>query len=1039
MRQMLCRLVLCAFFAALSCLTANAQEKKWVSGSVKDSTGNPVASATIAEKGTSNQTASNGQGAFRIQVASGATLVISAVGFGTQEVSATDGVNVTLQNAAAGLDEVVVTALGIRRQKKSLGYAVQEVKGRTVADVREPNITNSLSGLVAGLQVIRSSNGPAGSSKIVLRGMNSLTGSNQPLIVVDGIPIDNFTGVENNDFFNPQMDMGNGLADINAEDIESISVLKGAASAALYGSRAGNGAILITTKSGRKVNGLGITVGSTLGFEKILMLPERQSSFAQGNNGVYANDKNNAFNWGPKIEGQEVTNWNGQKENLRAYDNVDAFYGTGVNHNQSVSLQQQYKNTSVYTSMNYLNDKSVIPGAKLTRVNLMTRATSKFGKDDRWSTDFKVQYSNSKAVNRPQAGSNANNYSALLLGMPITVDVTQFKNAVKPDRTMYWWNDLSSQVNPYWNAKYRTNMDDRDRFILNGSIKYQFTEWLDAEIKAGGDMYNTDLDNKLYAGSPLGRTGRYSNGKISFKEFNYSTLITAKKDNLFGKLGGTAALGGNLMDQQWSQLELNVGELQVPDLFLGTNGKDPVSITDKVRDKKINSVYGTVGLNWDGYLYLEGTFRNDWSSALAKNYRSYFYPSISLSYIFTEHLKGLPSWLSYGKIRGSISEVGNDMPPYNLYNTYVIERDANGRTVAKRDNTKFDSTVTNELIRSLELGAELRFLNNRVGLDFSYYRTTASNQLINLPMDPGSGYDFKRINAGRIRNEGFEIAADAKILTNPNGLSWNVNVNFSTNKNTVLEIYPKDDVQIYNLQAFDDAAVVAEAGKLFGEIYGSQFVRVTDKGSADYGKLLLTAQGLPQRSPTIVRLGNQQPKALLGITNTFAYKNWHLGFLVDGRFGGQIFSGTNADLQQSGVAAVTAPGGNRADFVVDGVVAKSGGGYETNTTAVTPQRYWNAVAGVSNLGITEANIYDATNIRLRNVQLSYEFPKKMLGRTPIQRAKLGVSCNNVWLITSHLNGVDPESVFATGGSAVGFEYYAPPTTRSFLINLMLSF
>lgn len=1037
MRQMLCRLVLCAFFAALSCLTANAQEKKWVSGSVKDATGNPVASATVAEKGTSNQTASDNQGAFRIQVANGATLVISAVGFGTQEVSAADGVNVTLQTAASGLDEVVVTALGIRRQKKSLGYAVQEVKGRTVADIREPNVTNSLTGLVAGLQVIRSSNGPAGSSKIVLRGMNSLTGSNQPLIVVDGIPIDNFTGVENNDFYNPQMDMGNGLSDINAEDIESISVLKGAASAALYGSRAGNGAILITTKSGRKASGLGINIGSTLGVESIFTTPDRQKSFAQGADNIF--NPTEGRSWGPKIEGQEVTNWNNQKENLRAYDNVDAFFGSGLNHNQTVSLQQQLKNVAVYTSMNYFNDKSLIPGVKLTRVNLMARATTKFGKDDRWSTDFKVQYSNSKAQNRPQSGANANNYAALLYMMPVSMDVTQFSNSVKPDRTMYWWNTQTSQINPYWNSKYRTNMDIRDRYILNGSIKYAFTSWLDAEIKAGGDMYNTDIESKLYAGSPLGLTGRYANGVQNFKEFNYSTLITAKQDNLFGKLGGSATLGGNLMDQKWSQLNVDAGELQVPDLFLVTNGKNPVSMIDKVRDKKINSVYGTVGLNWDGYLYLEGTFRNDWSSALSKANRSYFYPSVSLSYIFTEHLKGLPSWLSYGKIRGSVSEVGNDMLPYQLYNTYIIERDANNNTVAKRNTVLFDSTVVSELIKSTELGAELRFLNNRIGIDFSYYKTTASNQLIDLPMDPGSGYEKKKINAGKIQNEGFEISADAKVLNSANGLNWNVNVNFSTNKNRVIEIYPREGVTKYNLQQFDDASVVAEAGQLFGEIYGSQYLRVTDKGSADYGKMILTAEGAPQRSETLVRLGNQQPKALLGITNTFSYKNFQLGFLFDGRFGGQIFSGTNALLQENGVAEVTAPGGQRADFVVNGVVAKPGGGYENNTKAISPQRYWEAVSGVANLGITEANIYDATNIRLRNVQLSYDLPKSMLGKTPFQRARIGVSCNNVWLITSHLNGQDPESVFATGNNAVGFEYFAPPTTRTFLFNLSLSF
>jgi TonB-linked SusC/RagA family outer membrane protein len=1039
MRQMLCRLVLSAIFGALSCLTANAQEKKTVTGSVKDATGNPVAAATIAEKGTSNQTASDNQGAFRIQVANGATLVITAVGFGTKEIAATGGaIDVTLQTAAAGLDEVVVTALGIRRQKKSLGYAVQEIKGRSVADIREPNLTNALSGQVAGLQVIRSSNGPAGSSKIVLRGMNSLTGSNQPLIVVDGIPIDNFTGVENNDMWNPQMDMGNGLADINAEDIESISVLKGAASAALYGSRAGNGAILITTKSGRKTNGLGISISSTLGIESIFTTPDRQSAFGQGFEGAFRPDDGNS--WGPKITGQTYKNWKGEDEIMRAYDNVDAFLGSGTSSNTTVSLQQQYRNLSLYTSLNYLNDKSLIPGVKLKRTNITTRATSKFGKDDRWSTDVKVQFSSSNAINRPQAGGNRNNYSSRLYTMPVTLDVTQFKTTRKPDRTMYWWNTNDQQLNPYWSVENILNTDVRDRFIMNGSLKYQFLSWLDAEIKAGGDMYTTSLETKQYYGAPTERNGKYSNGTIVSKEFNYSTLITAKKDNLFGKLGGAATLGGNLMDQQWTQRVTDVGELQVPDLFLLGNGKSNPTFTDKVRDKKINSVFGSLSVNYDGYLFLEGTFRNDWSSALAKANRSYFYPSVSLSYLFTEHIRGLPSWLSYGKLRASVAEVGNDMLPYQLYNTYVVERDPNGNTVSKRYKTLFDSTVVNELINSKELGLELRFLNNRIGLDLSYYKTTASNQLIDLPMDPGSGYDYKKINAGKIENEGFEISADARILQKAEGLNWNMNVNFSTNKNRVLDIYPKEGVSIYNLATYDDVLVVAEAGQLYGQIYGSTYARVNDKGSPHFGKMILTSEGAPQAATgDRVRLGTQQPDALLGITNTFSYKNFNLGFLFDARFGGKVFSATNAILQASGVAAATVRNGEREAFVVDGVIADGAGGYTQNTKAIIPQRYWDAVAGVNNLGITEANLYDATSIRLRNVQLSYSLPKRILGKTPIQSARVGVSCNNVWLITGHLNGQDPEAAFATGNNATGFEFFAPPTTRTILFNLSLSF
>ncbi|NML20819.1 SusC/RagA family TonB-linked outer membrane protein [Pseudoflavitalea sp. G-6-1-2] len=1037
MRQMLCRLLLCTGLMVLGYLTANAQEKKWVSGSVKDPSGNPVAAATIAEKGTSNQTATDAQGLFRIQVAAGAKLLITAIGFGSAEVPANGEVNVTLQTAASGLDEVVVTALGIRRQKKSLGYGVQEIKGRALVEAREPNVTNALSGMVAGLQVVRSGNGPGGSSKIVLRGYNSLTGNNQPLIVVDGIPLDNTTGVQNNDYWNPEMDQGNNLFDINPEDIENISVLKGAASAALYGSRAGNGAILITTKSGRKTNGLGITVGQSLGVESIFTTPDRQSNFAQGTEGNF--NAESGSSWGPKITGQEVTNWAGKKENLHANDNLKTFFGTGINSNTSLSFSQQFKGVSLYSSMNYMNDKSFIPGVNLKRLNLMTRMVAKFGKDDRWTTDFKVQYSNSKATNRPQSGNNSNNYASVVYNTPVNIDFNDFVYPLKPNRTMLWWPKDGNAVNPYWNTKYRQNYDKRGRVILNGSIKYAFTDWLDAEVKAGADIYNTTIEAKVYAGSPIVTNGSYSKGLKEFQEANYSTLITAKKDNLFGKLGGMVTIGGNLMDQRYTYLADNAGELQVPDFFHVGNGKNPTTVTDEVKNKKINSVFGTFGVNWDGYLFLEGSLRNDWSSALAKANRSYAYPALSLSYIFTESFKG-PKWLNYGKLRASTAVVGNDMDAYQLYNTYVIGRDPNSNTTAKRFNILFDSTVTNEKITSVELGAELRLFNNRLGLDFSYYHTSATNQLINLPMDPGSGYEFRKINAGKITNTGFEVTADAKIIASPAGFNWNTLVNFSMNRNKIIEIYPKENVIQYALGSYDDVHVVAAAGELYGQIYGSAFSRVTDPKSEFYGQLILNADGAPQKSSeTRVNLGNQQAKALLGVTNSFSYKNFNFSFLVDARFGGKIFSATNANLQRSGMAAATVVNGERNPFVVSGVVAKPGGGYETNKKEITPQRYWAAVSGTGNLGITEANLYDASSVRVRNVTLSYELPKRFLGNTPIQRARVGVSCNNVWLISSHLNGQDPESVLATGNNAQGFEYFAPPTTRLVTFNLSLTF
>ncbi|MEI3798791.1 MULTISPECIES: SusC/RagA family TonB-linked outer membrane protein [unclassified Chitinophaga] len=1030
-------------FLLLTCLVAtcyqsvSAQEKKWVSGTLKDASGAPVIYATVIEKGTTNGATTNEKGAFKLQVNPGAVLVISSVGFTTLEVPATANLNLAMEDASKGLNEVVVTALGISRQKKSLGYSMQEVKSTTLVDAHETNITNALTGVVAGLQVIRSSTGPAGSSKINLRGNTSLTGKNQPLIVVDGIPIDNFIGAENNDMWNPGMDMGNGLADLNANDIASMSVLKGPAAAALYGSRAGDGVILITTKTGKKSKGLGLTVSSTLGFESIFTNPEMQNTFAQGSDNIFNPIDGNS--WGPKIAGQSLPNWQGKSEPLRAYDNLGSFYKTGVNHNENISFQQQLDKTSVYTSLNYMNDNSLIPGTKLSRLNLTTRVTTKYGESERLSTDFKVQYSNSNARNRPTTGVNSRNYSNLLYTMPVSMDITQFKNPKTEFGDMYWYG-IGNQVNPYWSSLYNLNEDIRNRFIMNGSIKYQFTDWLNAEVKAGADLYNTNTETKVYAGSPLATNGSYSNGKYSFSEVNYSTLITARKDNLIGKLSGNISVGGNLMRQETSRVGNSAANLVVPNLFLIKNVKGTVTNTDEMSQQAINSLYGTAGINWDGFLFLDATLRNDWTSTLSKENRSFIYPSVSLSYLFTEQFKTLPQWLSYGKVRASYAAVGNGLKPYQVYNTYLIDRDPNGNTTASRGKTLFDPSVRSELIKSFEVGTELRFVENRFGLDFTYYKSNATRQLIDLPMDPASGYEFKKINAGNIQNSGFEIMADAKILQNPKSLIWNISANLSMNRNLIVDINSKDNVNNYRLGGFDDISVMAITGELYGEIYGSKFLRVTDPKSQYYGQLLLTAEGRPQRGEQNVRLGNQQSKALIGVTNSFGFKNFSLAFLIDARIGGDMFSVTQSMMQRSGTSAKTAPNGERNDMVVSGVIPDGNGGYTPNTKSITTQQYWRAVnTDVSNLGISELNMYDASNIRLRNVQLSYNLSKKVLGKLPVQSAKVGVSCNNVWLISSHMDGLDPESVFAVGTNATGFENGAPPTTRTFLVNLSVSF
>ncbi len=1039
MKKLLNRLLL-LMLAVVCCLNVSAQEKKLFTGILNDPDGGPVVAATVKEKGTTNQVSSDLKGVFKISVAPGAILVISCIGFETTEFAYNESAtaNIKLAVSSQEMTSVVVTALGIKREKKSLGYAVQELSGATIVATKETNLANALTGKVAGLQVIRSSDGPGGSSKMLLRGSNSLTGSNQPLIVVDGIPLDNFTGAPDNGYWNRPLDQGNGIADINPEDIESLTVLKGPSSAALYGSRAGNGVILITTKAGKKQSGLGITVTSSIGVENIFTNPEMQSAYGQGNDNIYAN--NVPSSWGPKAEGQPVTNWDGSTVPLSIYDNVANYMQQGLTQNYGVSFQQLYKQSSIYTSVNYLEDQGMVPEMKLTRLNLIARAVSKFGKNDRWTTDTKFQYSNLAGHNRPIGGrDNSSAYTLYLL--PRSIDIRDFSNGVGPDGQMIWYPGAGSQVNPYWGTEYNLNDDSRDRFLMNGSLKYNITSWLNAEIKGGADMYTTNTQTKVYGGSPLTPTGSYGKGKLTFSETDFSTLISATKDDIFGKFGGGASVGGNLMTQKYSALSSNSGQLVVPNLFSLNNGVSNPTVTEGFSERKINSLYGTLQVNYDAYVFLDLTFRNDWSSTLSKTNSSFFYPSFSLSYVYTDMMRNLgmniPTWLTFGKIRASYAEVGNDLPPYQLYNTYGIGKDPNGNTTASRNNVLLDPNVQSELIKSWEIGTELRAFNNRVGLDFAWYKSNATNQLLDLPMDPQSGYSAKKINAGDIQNTGIEIMLDGKILNDPAKITWNITVNFSTNNNTIEAL--GDGILQYKLGGFDDVEVLAVVGEKYGEIYGTRYNRVKDQNSPNYNQIILNADGLPTRDPAIVRLGNQGAVSNLGVINSFGYKNFTFSFQVDGRFGGQLFSATQVALQASGNAAVTAPGGVRDNFVADGVVSDGTGGYVKNSIAVTQQAYWRAIATANNLGISEANMYDASNVRLRNAALNYELPARFLSKTPIQKAKIGVSCNNVWMISSHVRGIDPESVYATNTNATGFENAGLPTTRTILFNLSLSF
>lgn len=1019
-----------------------SQQDTKITGTVEDEFG-PVAGASVVIKGTTNGTMTDMDGHFTLEgVKKGDIIQISFIGFATQDIPYTGqtALNVKLEEDAQKLDEVVVTALGMKRDKKALGYAMQELKGDELLSSREPNLANSLSGKVSGLQIVRSSNGVGGSSKIVLRGNNSLTGSNQPLIVVDGTPMDNFTGGVDDVWGNSGADMGNGLSDINPEDIESMTVLKGASAAALYGSRAGNGVILITTKSGKKNEGLGITVNAGITTESIFLKPDMQNSFGQGSVGAY--DNQSRLSWGPKAEGQTVTDWMGRQVPLRTYDNIDAFFNTGTSFNEGISFQQNIKGTSVFSSINRSDDAGITPESKLNKTNITLRATTFLDEAEKWKVDAKVNYINLNAHNRPIQGVNPSNAFNTIYNLPRSLNVADFKNSVDEDGNMIWWDaSKNPQENPYWVTKYRQNNDTRNRLLGNIALKYAPTNWFNVELRGGTDYYTTTKNEKVYAGGNTTPSGLYSEGSETFYENNYSFLATANKDNLIDRLGGFVTFGGNLMIQRRTKMNASAGELLVPNLFSLNNGINKPTVTSELIRRKMNSLYGSLQLNWDGYLFLDITARNDWSSTMSKANRSYFYPSVSLSGVISDMVPKLggqmPEWFTFAKVRASYAEVGNDLDPYQLYNNFTVGKDENGNTTAAPGNVLYDSSVRSELIKSWEAGFDIRFFNNRLGLDAAWYKTNATRQLLNLPMDPFSGYSSRKVNAGNIQNEGIEISLNGLILNNPKGLSWNSTAQFSLNRNKIIDLYP--GVTLYDIKTLDAIQIVAVQGSYYGDIYGQTFQRVEDKNDPNYGKIIVGEDGLPLITTGKSKVGNQSPDWMLGWTNSFSYKGFNLSFLVDFRIGGDLYSATASNLYTRGNAAGTVVNGERQDFIVPNSVVQTPNDYTENKVPVTHQNYWERIGSTGNYGLPEMYTYDATNIRLRNITLGYDFNKAMLKNTPFQRLRLSATCNNVWMIHYNLPGIDPESVSATNTNATGFENGAAPTSRSFTFNVTVGF
>lgn len=1016
-----------------------AGQQKSVNGKVTDSSGEAIPGASVVVKGTTVGTSTDVDGNFNLPLpANATTLVVSFVGMKSTEVviGGQSTINVTLESDFMAVDEVVVTALGIKREKKALGYSVQDIKGDDLAQAKETNVVNSLSGRIAGVQVIKSGNGIGGSSKITIRGNSSLTGNNQPLIVVDGIPMDNFVGGGSEW---SGTDYGSGIADINPDDIESISVLKGASAATLYGNRAGNGVLLITTKKGAVRRGAGITVTSNLTIENMLTYPELQNEFSQGTEGGYVIDSSSS--WGEKITGQTVDYWTGEKRQLAADKNgFKDFLNTGLTSTNTVSFDRAVDDNAVRISLTHMDSKGMTPNEELKRTSFMLRGSTKLGEQKRWTLDSKINYIRSVGYNRPTLGINQSNIFYNMYLIPRSVFIKDLDPPTKPDGTRRWYapEDVPTQ-NPYWVIKNDLKEDVRDRFLGFMSIKYDFTDWMNLELKYGADLYSLQLENTLKSGGIVRPSGAYSVSTQTFLEGNASSLLNLFKSNIFDSdFDASMTIGTNFMHRKSQTIRGNSDNLVIPDIYAISNGIKPTVGHDR-EEKKVNSLLGSAQLSYKEFLFFDFSFRNDWTSTLSPDNWSFFYKGYTLGLVVDEMLEKynakLPDFVTFAKLRASYAEVGNDLPPYQLYNTYSIGSNFFDYKTVGSGSTLFNSAVDNELIKESEFGLDLKFFNNRVGLDFTYYKKNAVNQLLNLPVPAETGYANKKINAGDIQNKGVELMMYGDILRSPQGLNWRVVLNFAKNKNTVEEL--AEGIEQYALGGSEHVNVFATAGGNYGDIWGRKFNRVTDETSPFFDKIIVDANGLPTRTNAKFLLGSQQPDWMGGISNELSYKNLSLRMLIDVRKGGDIYSGTSAAMYLSGTAKETAAN-DRADFVVENSVISDGsGGYVENTKAVKPQHYWARVAGRD--GAAERFIYDGSNVRLREVTLTYQFTNKLLNKTPFTKATFSVVGRNLWLIHSNLPGIDPESVYGTNSNAYSLETGPPPTTRSFGFNLTLGF
>jgi TonB-linked SusC/RagA family outer membrane protein len=998
--------------------------------------------------GTTVGTTTNRTGRYQLDLPPDAdSLTFSFIGYraDTVAVAGRSVIDVALQPQTLETDALVVTALGIERESRTIGYSVQEVDAAQVAETADINVMNSLQGKLAGVRIEQSGTGQGGSTRIVIRGNRFIGRSNQPLFVVDGIPIQGGGTAATGAFGG--FDYGGGISDIDPNSVKSITVLRGANAAALYGAEAANGAVIVETKKGTTEPQ--VTFASRTTVEQPLLLPDLQNAYGRGSRGTVCGDPScptgaddapavfaGDLSWGPRMEGQPVETWTGEVVPFTPQpDNVEDLFDTAYSTTNSLSFSAGTETVSARASLSNLQSGSLLPDGEFDRTNLALASSADLS--DRLTVDGRVSYVTQSAFNRPQVARSPDNVVFNAYHFPRNLRLDPLRDFQDPDGAPRIWTqaNFSQRNNPFWSVNLNTNQDSRDRLLGFLRLNYEFTPWLSAFVRGGTDYVESRREVRVAT-----NTSYKPNGAGEFRVENsvaqkttYDVLVDAERD-LTETLHGRFSVGGSWRLED-SELNGTFGRgLSIPNLFTPSNLTSPQPLYG-FSEQELRSVYGLVQFRYRDYLFLDLTARNDWASTLPEDNNSYFYPSVTAGFIFSDLLTWEP--LSFGKLRASAANVGDDASPFQTNLEFSVEGDGLlGRSFGSLPIALPPVDLVPQQTSSYEAGVDLGFFDDRVEFSGTYYRTSTTEQIVTPPIAPSSGFRKGTVNAGEIRNDGIELRANGTVLT-AGDFQWNASVNWAKNWSEVVSL--TETLPTFELSSALGVAVVAREGEPFGEIFGSAYARTDD------GRRVINDSGVPVRADTSSLLGNVQPDWTGGISNTVRYKNLSLRVLVDVRAGGDIYSLSNAVAAQQGTGAFTLDGreawySGNGGFVADGVVntgTEENPSYEENTQAVDPQSYWTTVGGTD--GIAEEFVYDGSFVKLREIVLSYRLPESLLGRLPVSNASVSVVGRNLAFLHKNTPGFDPESTFGTGFSDQGREAFAFPQTRSLGVNLNLTF